>query len=310
MSALKEIVKTVLPSRALVFLMRNQRRIAWSRAASLPVLTESEFTTILIDDLGLKEGDTILVHSSIDQLNLGFDVGKVLPIIQRITGEKGTLLFPTYPRLKSYEFLSRGEVFDVRRTPSYAGLLSEVARRHRTALRSLHPTKSVCAIGQHARELVSTHQCSSYPYDRCSPYYKLMEYGGKAIGLGVSTDKLSFVHCIEDALKNNFPVKVYHEHLFSARCINHDGEQEIVRTYAHDMCRMGHQTARFIKRYISDDICKDLTINGRKCFRADTNLLFKAMMDLAKAGITIYPWFSYARLSMKYSHTAAEIGGT
>src|SRR5947209_7822942 len=160
MGALKEMVKTVLPSRAFGFLMRTQRRIASVRATSLPVLTESEFRAILINDLGLKEADTVFIHSSLDQLNLGFEVPRVLPVIQQITGEKGTCLFPTYPRPKSYEFLSRGEVFDVRRTPSYTGLLTEIARRDRNALRSLHPTKSVCAIGQHAKELVSTHQYS------------------------------------------------------------------------------------------------------------------------------------------------------
>ncbi len=296
MAGLKQISKAILPSRALAFIVRTQRRITRTRVASLPVLTESAFTAILRDDLGIREGDTVFVHSSIDQLNLGFPGGKVFSILRRVVGEQGTLLFPTYPRVNSYEFLSRGEVFDVRKSPSYTGILSEIARRHGNAVRSLHPTKSVCAIGPRARELVRTHQCSVYPYDKCSPYYKLMEYGGKVIGIGVSTDKLSFVHCIEDALKDQFPVKVYHKRVFAARCINYKGEEEIVRTYAHDMYKMDHQTARFVKRYIADDICQDLTISGMKFFRADTKKLFSAMLELAKAGITVYPRFSFSRL--------------
>jgi len=125
-----------------------------------------------------------------------------------------------------------------------------------------------------------------------------MEYGGKVIGIGVSTDKLSFVHCIEDALKDQFPVKVYHKRIFAARCINYEGEEEIVRTYAHDMYKMDQQTARFMKRHIAGDICKDLTISRMKFFRADTKKLFTAMLELAKAGITIYPRFSFSRLSI------------
>ena len=269
-----------------------------TRVASLPVLTESAFMATLSDDLGIKDGDTVFVHSSIAHLNLGFHVGKVFSILLRVVGERGTLLFPTYPRLKSYEFLSRGEAFDIRKSPSYTGILTELARRHQNAVRSLHPTKSVCAIGQHARELVSTHQCSVYPYDKCSPYYKLMEYGGKVIGIGVSTDKLSFVHCIEDALKDQFLVKVYHQRIFAARCINYKGEEEIVRTYAHDAYKMNHKTARFMKRYITDDICQDITISGTKFFRADTKKLFSAMLELAKAGITIYPRFSFSKPSI------------
>jgi len=125
-----------------------------------------------------------------------------------------------------------------------------------------------------------------------------MEYGGKVIGIGVSTNKLSFVHCIEDALKDQFQVKVYHKRIFAARCINYKGEEEIVRTYAHDMYKMDPQTARFMKRHIADDICRDLTISGMKFFRADTKELFTAMLDLAKVGITIYPRFSFSRLSI------------
>src|SRR6266478_10143926 len=115
MSAFKEISKRVLPSRALAFVVRTQRRFARARVASLPVLTESAFTTILRDDLGLEDGDTVFIHSSVDQLNVGVQIGRILSIIQQITGERGTLLFPTYPRLKSYECLSRGGIFDVRK---------------------------------------------------------------------------------------------------------------------------------------------------------------------------------------------------
>jgi aminoglycoside 3-N-acetyltransferase len=278
--------------------------------ASLPVLTENTFKTILTDDLGLEDGDTVFIHSSIDQLNLGFQFKRILPMIQEVIGKRGTLLFPTYPGPASYEFLSRGHVFDVRKTPSYTGILSEIARRERNALRSLHPTKSVCAIGQHAWELVSTHPHSVYPFDKCSPYYKVMKCGGKAVGIGVSTNFLSFVHSVEDALQCEFPVRVYGERLFSARCINYNGEEEIVRTYAHDIRNVNdHDSPRFMKRYIAEDTCKDLTIYGMKFFRADTKKLFDAMMELARAGITIYPKSSYSRPPVESYNRKTRICG-
>jgi len=40
---------------------------------------------------------------------------------------------------------------------------------------------------------------------------------------------LSFVHCVEDSLKQNFPLNPYHERLFEARCVNYDGRIELVR---------------------------------------------------------------------------------
>src|SRR5262249_5838445 len=150
---------------------------------------------------------------------------------------KGTLLFPTYPnhRISSYEYLRQGRTFDVRKTPSYSGLLTEFARRQPGTWRSLHPTKSVCALGPLARELTDTHENSRYPYDRGSPFFKLTEYGAKIIGLGVWTSRLSFCYCVDDAMKDQFPVPVYHDRVFAVPCIDYAGQTKIVETYAHNM---------------------------------------------------------------------------
>src|SRR5258708_14864292 len=103
MAALKEISKAILPSRVFAFFVRAQRRVTRTRVAALPVLTESAFTAILRDNLGITDGDTVFVHSSIDQLSLGFPGGKGFSILRRVVGEQRTPLFPTYPRGNSYE---------------------------------------------------------------------------------------------------------------------------------------------------------------------------------------------------------------
>ena len=172
--------------------------------------------------------------------------------------------------------------------------MSEVARRQANAVRSLHPTKSVCAIGAAAEELTCDHQKSPYPYDRCSPYYRIAEFGGKIVGLGVSTANLSFVHCVDDALKDDFPVRPYHAQLFAATCINGARNKVIVKTYAHDLRKMNHHIPRFMKTYVSSDACIDLNLNGMKFFRADARRLFDEMSGLAATGKTIYPRSVYS----------------
>lgn len=282
-------LKKVLPARAVALIGRARKKFRKARLNSLPALTEDDFARLLIDDLGLIEGDAVLVHSSIDQLRLAFPFGRMLPLLQTIVGERGTLLFPTYPALPSYEFLARGEVFDVRRTPSFMGILTEYARRQRGAVRSLHPTKSVCAIGRLAHELTSTHALSPYPYDACSPYYKLVEHGGKIVGLGVSTERMASVHCAEDALKKEFPVRTYHDQLFRARCVNNAGETVTIETYAHILGRMNHRIPRYVKAHVPIEVCRDVKIKGMKFFRADAAGLFDVMVRLARGGVTIYP---------------------
>ena len=286
------LARRLLPADVVASLVRMKKRMDRARVSRLPILSEGGFESILVNDLGLLSGDVVYVHSSVDQLNLGFPFFRVLPLIQNVIGPDGTILFPTYPNrspVSSYDYLKQGHVFDVRRTPSFTGLLTEFARRQRNAVRSLHPTKSVCAIGPLAQTLTATHQQSPYPYDKCSPYYKLIDYDAKIIGVGVHTTYLTFVYCIDDALKGNSPVLTYYPEIFAAKCINYQGTDEIVETYAHDMRQVVHDIPSFIKRHIPEDICADLTINGMKFFRANARALFETMLNLARQGVTVYP---------------------
>lgn len=287
-----DFARKFLPADVVASLIRAKKRLNRARVSRLPILAEADFTKILTNDLGLTSGDTVYVHSSVDQLNLGFAFYRILPLIQNVIGSQGTVLFPTYPNrspVSSYEYLKQGRVYDVRRTPSFTGLLTEFARRQRNAIRSLHPTKSVCAIGPLAEILTASHQESPYPYDACSPYYKLVEHEAKIIGIGVHTTYLSFVYCVDDALKEQNPVQTYFPEMFAAKCINYRGTVEIVHTYAHDMRSVVHDIPQFIKQHIPGNICADLTINGMKFFRADARPLFEKMLALANQGVMVYP---------------------
>ena len=295
---LKEFTRNVLPKGTVGYLTRIKKRIDRARTVRLPLLNEHAFRNILADDLRLKHGDTVFVHSSIDRLNLDFPFYRILSLLREVIGPQGTVLFPTYPnhRISSYEYLQQGHTFNVRKTPSYIGLLTEFARRQPDAIRSLHPTKSVCAIGPLARDLTFEHQNSPYPYDACSPYYKLVEHGAKVVGLGVWTFNLSFCYTVEDALKESFPARTYHDRIFEVPCVNYQGQTEIVRTYAHNMSVVDtHDGPRFMKAHIARNVCSDLVINGMKFFRADAPMLFAEMLRLARDGITIYPRSVYSR---------------
>jgi aminoglycoside 3-N-acetyltransferase len=295
---LQRIAKTILPAGAVAHLKRVKWERERRRVASLSPLTEDDFTKLLSGELGLESRDVVYVHSGMDGLNLAFPFYRILFLIQKVIGPEGTVVFPTYPNhlISSYEYLLQETVFDVRRTPSYTGILTEFARRQRQAVRSLHPTKSVCAIGPAAKELTATHHLSPYPYDTNSPYYKLIAHQGKIVGLGVTTNYISFGYCVDDALKEKFPVKVYHDRIFDAPCINYKGETVLVRTYAHDMSKVVHGDVRnFMKAHVSATACQDLVVTGMKFFRASAARLFPEMLSLAERGITAYPKSVYRK---------------
>lgn len=296
--SLGDIARKLLPAETLASLSRAKKKLDRARIARLPRLSERDFTEILAGDLRLGEGETVFVHSSVDRLNLDFPFYRILSLLRGVIGPRGTVLFPTYPnhRISSYEYLRQGHVFDVRRTPSYIGLLTEFARRQREARRSLHPTKSVCAIGPLAEELTATHQNSPYPYDACSPYYKLTEHRARIIGLGVWTFNLSFVYCTDDALKEAAPMRTYHPEKFAAPCINYGGAKEIVETFVHDARKVDtHDVPRYMKEHIPAEVCSDMLVKGMKFFTADAAKLFAEMMRLAKEGVTVYPRSVYEK---------------
>ena len=258
------------------------------RLALLPPFSEDDFYRILTEELGIQKGRVVFFHSAAENLRPSFPQHHILTILREVVGEEGTILTSTYPRQLSSEFLKNDLVFDVRKTPSYTGVLSEFFRRTKGTIRSLHPTKSVCAMGPYAYELTDTHQNSPYPYDICSPYYKIMEHDGIIVNLGVSPLRVSLVHCVEDMLKDEFPVKVYLDNLFEAKCINYDGNIEIVKTYAHDPSKMRRNVQRYIDKYISKSIYQDITIYGRRFFIVNAKSLFEQMIDLARKNITVY----------------------
>jgi aminoglycoside 3-N-acetyltransferase len=285
---LRSLLGRLLPSAVADAARMLEQRLSRARLARLRPLSEEAFRTLLTDTLGLRAGQTVFVHSSIDQLSLEFPFYRVLTLLREAVGEEGTLLFPTFPRLGSYEFLKTGQVWDLRKTPSYTGVLTELARRQKAAVRSLHPTKSVVAIGARAMELVSGHSLSPYPFDAESPYRRLVGVDARIIGLGVQTRNLTFVHTVDDALGERFPVQPYEDELFKAPCVDARGERVIVPTYAHAMRKMDNDIPAFMRRHVPAEVCRDLAVQGMRFFTADARPLFATMLELAQRGTTFY----------------------
>ncbi len=287
-----DTVRELLPEQIVSTLAKWRRKTRRKRVTGLAPLTEKAFLEVLRDRLGIESGDVVYIGSSVSDLCLDFSVTRVLPLIREVIGPKGTMLFPNYPNnrpVSSYEWLIQGNVFDVRSTPSYTGALTEIARCHPDAIRSLHPTKSVCAIGPAARELTEGHHELEYPYDVGSPYRRVIDIGGKVVGIGIWTEYLSFVYTIDDAMKDNPPVETYYPEPVETTCIDYDGKEVLVRTRAHNMKKVVHDIPPFFKRFVPPKICEDLIVSGMPFFRADARKLFDHLLLLARQGDTIYP---------------------
>ena len=170
----------------------------------------NDLTTVL-RRLGVRSGDVLLVHSSYDRF-AGFSgtPSDVIRVLQGTVGATGTVLMPTLPFTGSaVDYASRGSTFDVRRTPSQMGLLTELFRRSPEVYRSVHPTHPVAAWGACAIEILANHHLARTPCGAGTPFARLLEHDGRILFLGVTIECLTFFHYIEEVLEPGMPMSPF-----------------------------------------------------------------------------------------------------
>jgi len=183
-------------------------------------------------NLGIKAGDVMLVHSALDQFEAF--TGKpteVLTLLQEAVGKSGTLLLPTLPYTGSaVEYANRAEVFDVKKTPSKMGLLTELFRRMPGVIRSVHPTHAVAIWGEGAAEFAANHAEARTPCGVGTPYEKILGRKGKILFLGCDIASMTFFHTVEEILEPRMPFSPFTEREYVLQSRDAEGRIRETRT--------------------------------------------------------------------------------
>jgi aminoglycoside 3-N-acetyltransferase len=143
--------------------------------------------------LGLKNGDILLVHSSFKSFG-GVKGGPetVIEALTTVLGNEGTLIVPTY----NFDFC-KNQIFDVRKTPSQMGIISEYVRNNEKSIRTLNPIYSFAIMGKLAKQLGNMEYVNCCGKD--SILGKLNELNAKIMIIGVDyTHSLTLFHHIEE----------------------------------------------------------------------------------------------------------------
>ena len=138
-----------------------------------------------LSELGLVEGDNVVVHSSLSSFgHLCGGAESLIKALQNVVSDSGLIVMPsfTYGR----------DVFDICSSVSETGKVSEVFRRSNGVFRSHHPTHSVCAWGANAESFVDDHSAES-AFCENSPLHKLSDCG-KILLIGVDFTSCSVIH--------------------------------------------------------------------------------------------------------------------
>ena len=186
---MRTIAKQIIPASLLPYFLGTWRkRHALLRRIDNRILSQEEFISQLIK-LGFASGATIYLHSSMGAISRrvpSLNPVKLISLLKEMVGEEGTLLMPTFSFNGSqYRYVQNQRVFDVKRSPSQVGLLTELFRRTKGVVRSFHPTHSIAAWGMQSKELVSEHHLDT-AFGEKSPICKMRKYNGLVAGIGVN----------------------------------------------------------------------------------------------------------------------------
>lgn len=168
--------------------------------------------------LGVRPGETLLVHSSLR--SLGWVCGGAVALVGALLdalGTDGTLVVPAFsgdnsdPALWGHPPVPEDwwpvirehmPVFDPRTTRSRGvGVVPETVRTWPGALRSAHPSTSFAAIGPAARELLDGHAVDC-ELGEASPLARLEAAGARVLQLGTGFDSCTCFHLAEYRVPN------------------------------------------------------------------------------------------------------------
>lgn len=150
-----------------------------------------------INKIGIKPDDALLIHSSMRAI--GEVAGGADTVIDAFIDclSKGLLIFPT---LSHKSVSTSNPVFDPQKTRSDVGILTNIFMKRPNVLRSIHPTHSVAAIGNIAKEFIKGEENSTTPCPKSGCWGKLYDYDAKIMFLGCSLTRNTFLHSVEEWL--------------------------------------------------------------------------------------------------------------
>ena len=157
--------------------------------------------------IGINEGDLILVHSSLSGLGrVEGGAEAVIDALLAAVGSRGTVLFPAFTHSVIY---FEGHVLNRKAYRPYdasdpqqiwTGRIPRILLGRKGVSRSAHPTHSVAGLGPLAFKCLSEHKENDPPACRNSPFGKLMENNGKILYFGTGLAPSTFLHFIEDEM--------------------------------------------------------------------------------------------------------------
>jgi aminoglycoside 3-N-acetyltransferase len=265
-------------------LLKNQNKLG--NAVTVQQITEN------LKAIGIKEGDTLLVHSALSRIGyLENGPQTFIDALLQVIGKEGNLLMPTSPNnVYQLNYIQNTPFFDVLNSPSKTGAITECFRKMDGVVRSLHPTEPVSAIGPLAEYFTKDHFNQLTPYNENSPFYKVGEKHGKILYVGVTLSMAgTSLHTLEDAVED-FKFPVYYPNIFDFEVIDDKGVSHKVKTKVHDPeWSKQRKCDDLIPRFEAEGVLQKVKIGQADTLLVDANDFLNSMVNsYKKEGVTMY----------------------
>jgi aminoglycoside 3-N-acetyltransferase len=242
---------------------------------------------------GIEPGRDLMVHASWDGIQqLQAKPSEAFQMLRDLVGEHATLMMPT----QAAETMKAGELFyDVDRSISTMGLLSECLRRTKGAKRSPFPIAPVAALGPRAEAYTRDHseRSDGTPWGRGSAYWQLGEQRGQVLVLGIDFVRtLTLMHCAFDVLGPDNPIPDFYE---PVTWIVRQGGQEARVTVKHQRRVFEQHLATFAFRRMvrSSGTIVERSLRGLRIAAVDAQRFLEWHLPIARA--TGMPYWHSAR---------------
>jgi aminoglycoside 3-N-acetyltransferase len=236
--------------------------------------------------------EILMVHSSVNNMQPMFG-GNALELTQMLAsfcGPERTLVMPAFyfgdPDIGgARETFAVRPRFDVKKTPSQMGLVTEMFRRSKGVLHSRHPVYRVSAAGPLARELTSGHEHARTQAGRGTPFDFMARHNTLIIGIGKPIEVLTHVHHAEDLLGDDFPVPRARSERLGITLV--DGAEE----FPFDLPQSSltwHRNMWKLRSIMGPEQLREWTFHHVPLFAARAHEVTALLTEAAKRGVTIY----------------------
>lgn len=211
----------------------------------------------LLESLDINYGDCLFVHSAWHSLN-GYQgtPKEFLTTLLTHVGQQGLVIMPSMPYLgRSADYLDQKKIFNVLKTPSKMGILTELMRLTPDVKRSLNPSHPLIAYGDRASELLTGHERSLISFGEGSPFARLASFNTKFLCFDVSLNYITYTHYLESTLVDQLSFQLFEEQVRSVKMLDYDHHELIVKTKV-----LSAQSNRLRNEKVFFDFCKQHSI--------------------------------------------------